>query len=153
MTKSKKTKKALLSSFMVLMLCFTMLVGTTFAWFTDSVTAGNNRIIAGNLSIDLLIKTKGDTDYVSVKEDATKAAFDYDLWEPGYTEVANAKVMNTGNLALKYTMRLVANGDVSILADVIDVYYAASEVAVADRTLGGLTRLGTLAEVIGGGAQ
>ena len=149
MTKSKKSKKALFSSLLAMMLCFAMLVGTTFAWFTDSVTAGSNRIIAGNLSIDLLIKTKGDADYVSVKTDSTKAAFDYDLWEPGYTEVANAKVKNTGNLALKYTMRIVANGQVSALADVIDVYYASSEVAVADRTLTGLTRLGTLAEVLG----
>ena len=35
MTKSKNTKRALLASVLSLMLCAAMLVGSTFAWFTD----------------------------------------------------------------------------------------------------------------------
>ncbi|MBO4934146.1 MAG: hypothetical protein J5441_03120 [Clostridia bacterium] len=159
MTKKKSTKRALISSLLILAMCFTMLAGTTFAWFTDSVESGNNIIKSGKLDIDLLIKADGDADYVSVTDVPTKAAFDYDLWEPGYTSWANAKVVNKGNLALKYTMKIAATGEVSKLAEVIDVYYAASEIAKpdvatagrpADLTALGLTKIGTLKDAING---
>ncbi len=162
MTKKKSTKRALISSLLILAMCFTMLAGTTFAWFTDSVTSGSNIIKSGKLDIDLLVKggnidtaTYG-TDYVSLDANPGLAIFDYDLWEPGYTVVAYAKVVNNGNLALKYTMKIAATGTASKLADVIDVYYAPSEVAVAYRDLAnnaGLVRLGTLTEVLAGGAN
>ena len=159
MTKKKSTKRALISSLLILAMCFTMLAGTTFAWFTDSVTSGSNIIKSGKLDIDLLVKGGNiDTatygaDYVSLDANPGLAIFDYDLWEPGYTVVAYAKVVNNGNLALKYTMKIAATGTVSKLADVIDVYYAPSEVTVADRNLAGLTKLGTLTEVLAGGAN
>ncbi len=162
MTKKKSTKRALISSLLILAMCFTMLAGTTFAWFTDSVTSGSNIIKSGKLDIDLLVKggnidtaTYG-TDYVSLDANPGLAIFDYDLWEPGYTVVAYAKVVNNGNLALKYTMKIAATGTASKLADVIDVYYAPSEVAVADRNLANnanLVKLGTLTEVLAGGAN
>ena len=53
MTNIKATKRALGSSVLALFLCFAMLLGTTFAWFTDSVTSANNIITAGNLDVDL----------------------------------------------------------------------------------------------------
>ena len=53
MTKTKNTKRALVASVISLILCFSMLVGTTFAWFTDSVTSANNVIVAGNLDLTL----------------------------------------------------------------------------------------------------
>ena len=53
MTNSKTTKRALFSSVVALLLCFTMLLGTTFAWFTDSVTSANNIIKSGNLDVNL----------------------------------------------------------------------------------------------------
>ena len=49
----KNTKKALLLSVMSLVLCVSMLVGTTFAWFTDSVSTAKNTIASGNLDIEL----------------------------------------------------------------------------------------------------
>ena len=152
MTKRVKSPKfALVSSVIALVLCLSMLIGTSFAWFTDSVSSAGNIIKSGTLNIDLGIKTADDQDYVSVKENPTKKAFDYDLWEPGYTEWVNAKVYTTGNLALKYTLRIAAIGQVSALADVIDVYYAAEEIdRPATRDLSGLTRLGTLSDVLAG---
>ncbi len=151
MKQNKTSKRAVLTSALSLLLCCTMLIGTTWAWFTDSVTSAGNIIKSGTLNIDLGIKTKGDTDYVSVKENPTKKAFNYDKWEPGYTEWANAKVYTTGNLALKYTMKIVANGVASKLAEVIDVYYVASEVEKPDnRDLSGLQKLGTLDQAISG---
>ena len=53
MTKTRSTKRALLTSGLVLIMCITMLIGTTFAWFTDSVTSGRNQIVAGNLDVEL----------------------------------------------------------------------------------------------------
>ena len=147
MSKSKSTKRALLCSIMSLIICFAMLIGTTFAWFTDSVSSTGNKIQAGTLNIDLLVK--GDDVYKSVKADKA-AIFNYDKWEPGYTEVKNIMVKTTGNLALKYTLKITAKGTVSKLAEVIDVYYAASDVAVADRALNGLTKIGTLKDVLDG---
>ena len=147
MSKSKSTKRALLCSIMSLIICFAMLIGTTFAWFTDSVSSTGNKIQAGTLNIDLLVK--GDDGYESVKADKA-AIFNYDKWEPGYTEVKNIMVKTTGNLALKYTLKITAKGEVSKLAEVIDVYYAASEVTVAGRTLTGLTKIGTLKDVLDG---
>ncbi|MBQ7698796.1 MAG: Ig domain-containing protein [Clostridia bacterium] len=168
---SKKTsRKAMLTSIIALTLCFAMLVGTTYAWFTDSVSSAGNIIKSGTLSIDVLVKggdlktadldTAGvekDGDYYSLKSAAAKNTsaplFNYHLWEPGYTDWANVKVVNTGDLALKYTMRIIPSGTVSALAEVIDVYYAAEEVAKpATRSLAGLTRVGTLKEVLEGGA-
>ncbi|MBQ3848544.1 MAG: right-handed parallel beta-helix repeat-containing protein [Clostridia bacterium] len=147
----KTQRKALVLSIVALAVCFAMLVGSTFAWFTDTVSSDGNIIKSGTLNIDLGIKKKGDNDYLSVKQDPTLAAFNYDKWEPGYTEWVNAKVYTTGNLALKYTLSFTAQGDVSDLAEVIDVYYKAEEVAMpADRDLSALTKLGTLAEVLSG---
>ena len=56
----KTTKRALFSSVMALILCFSMLVGTTFAWFTDEVKSGVNQIVAGNLDVELEYKTVED---------------------------------------------------------------------------------------------
>lgn len=154
MSNTKSTKRALLSSVMAMLICVAMLIGTTFAWFTDSVTSSGNKIQSGTLNIDLLVKKdvstasdSVDMQYVSVKNDHT-AIFDYDKWEPGYTEVRNVKVSTTGNLALKYTLKIVpqsATADAFKLAEVIDVYYANSEVTVTDRNdLTDLTRIGSL---------
>ena len=49
----KVSKKALLTSAVALVVCFSLLIGSTFAWFTDSATSGVNTITAGNLDIEL----------------------------------------------------------------------------------------------------
>ena len=101
MKQNKTSKRAVLTSALSLLLCCTMLIGTTWAWFTDSVTSAGNKIQSGTLKVDLLVKggNTGYTDYTSVKEDK-KPVFDYELWEPGYTLVTYAKVVNEGSLAL-----------------------------------------------------
>lgn len=66
-TKSKNTKRALLASVLSLILCVTMLIGSTFAWFTDSVTSGKNKIVAGNLDVELYAKS--GEDYTPVTAD------------------------------------------------------------------------------------
>lgn len=102
MTNQKTTKKALLSSVLSLVLCLTMLIGTTFAWFTDSVTSTNNIIKSGNLDVELEYSTNM-TDWNKVTE-TTNIFKEGALWEPGYTEVVYLRVSNLGSLALKYNL-------------------------------------------------
>ena len=101
MTKTN-SKKALLSSAFALVLSVAMLIGTTFAWFTDTASTGVNKIQAGNLDVKLMYST----DMVTWKEaTSTTQLFNDDaLWEPGHTELVYLKVVNAGNLALKYEM-------------------------------------------------
>ena len=108
MTKTRSTKRALLTSGLVLIMCITMLIGTTFAWFTDSVTSGRNQIVAGNLDVEL--EYWNGNDYAPVTS-ATKLFNDNALWEPGYTEVAYLKVSNLGSLALKYQLNVNVFGE------------------------------------------
>ena len=100
MNNKKATKRALLTNIMALVMCVVMLVGTTFAWFTDTASTGVNKIQAGNLDVKLMYST----DMVEWKEatEQTKLFDDNALWEPGYTQVVYLKVVNAGNLALKY---------------------------------------------------
>ena len=106
--KAKTTRRALLMSALSLLLCVSMLVGTTFAWFTDSVTSGRNTIQAGNLDV-VLEYWDGDS-YEEVTSE-TKIFDDTALWEPGYTEVAYLKVSNAGSLALKYQLAVSIAGE------------------------------------------
>ncbi len=99
MKKSRRTKHALLLSLLSMLVCMAMLAGSTFAWFTDSVSTGLNKIVAGNLDVKLY--TKEGESYVPVSSE--KALFNENvLWEPGHTEVVYLKVENGGTLALNY---------------------------------------------------
>ena len=152
MTNKKVTKKALASSLLALMLCVSMLLGTTYAWFTDSVVSGGNIIKSGTLDVEMWYADgTTDPDSTAWNDASTGAIFNYDLWEPGYTEVRHIQIKNVGTLALKYKVQIVANGTPSDLADVIDVYYLDPAQQIADRaTLADLTPMGTLTQALAG---
>ncbi len=142
------TKRTLITSVISLMLCFAMLLGTTWAWFTDEVTSSGNKVVAGNLKIDLEILDKESGVLSSIK-DSAKAIFDYDLWEPGYTAVTLFRVENEGNLALKWEARFVSPNELSSLANVIDVYVCPGATGYpADRNLDGYVKVGTVADFV-----
>ena len=106
MTNRKSTKRALLGSIMAMVLCLAMLVGATFAWFTDTASTGVNKIQAGNLDVALEMKDASGK-WVSAEGktlDFVKAAAgEQVLWEPGCTyTLPELRVVNNGNLALKY---------------------------------------------------
>ncbi len=149
MTKIKSTKRALLFSAVSLLMCVSMLIGSTFAWFTDSVTSAGNKIQSGTLKLDLELLDKEDG-WASIKE-SKAPIFDYDLWEPGYTDVKVLKVENEGSLALKWYAKFISADDLSILADVIDVYVRPSATELtypADRNLDGYTKVGTVRDFV-----
>ena len=148
----KTTKRALAMSFVSVFLCVCMLVGTTFAWFTDSVTSSNNIIKSGTLDVTMEWKdATANGAQQTYKDASTGAIFDYAKWEPGYVAAKNVKISNEGTLALKYQLNIVpsvtpAAGEAN-LADVIDVYFANSAVT-SDRNLTGLTKVGTLSALM-----
>ena len=115
MNNKRATKRALLTSVMALVMCVVMLVGTTFAWFTDTASTGVNKIQAGNLDITVeYAKEKMNDDGTLAGEltgwapiDNATEVFDPNaLWEPGRTEYVVFRITNNGNLALKYKLSL-----------------------------------------------
>ena len=119
----KATKRALLTSVMALVMCVVMLVGTTFAWFTDTASTGVNKIQAGNLDIQLFYANNATGEGATWTEVDANTTLNFlqkqaggsveqgtdILWEPGCTYSLPAlKIVNNGNLALKY--KVVVSG-------------------------------------------
>ena len=149
MNNKKYTKHALFGSVIALILCCAMLVGTTFAWFTDTASTSGNKIQAGTLDVDL--EVLGQDGKWSSIADMDAAIFDYNNWEPGYTQVKVLRVVNNGSLALKWKAMLVSTAtELTKLADVIDVYVKEDiEAYPAERNdLEGWTKVGTLADFV-----
>ena len=109
-----KTKKALLMSVLSMVLCVAMLVGMTFAWFTDTASTGVNKIVSGKLDVDLQMKDANGKWVTAVGKTldfvkATGAESEAVLWEPGCRyKLPDLRVVNNGNLALKY--KIVISG-------------------------------------------
>ena len=142
MSNRKSTKRALLGSVMAMVLCLAMLVGATFAWFTDTASTGVNKIQAGNLDVALEMKdaagqwvsAEGKT--LTFKTKDNRAA-DQILWEPGCTyELPQLRVVNKGNLALKYKIQITGIQGDAKLNEVID--WTINDAAI-DLTEGHLT--------------
>ena len=136
MNNKRATKRALLTSVMALVMCVVMLVGTTFAWFTDTASTGVNKIVSGNLKVDII---GADSDSHIEKLNFTKAAGaegEALLWEPGCRYLTQGfRIANKGNLALKWKAEInkdnIVDGKVEgstiakdgkSLLDVIDFY-------------------------------
>ena len=108
---SKNTKRALVSSALAVLVCIAMLIGTTFAWFTDTASTSVNKIVSGKLDVLLEYAVSWDadgnpTEWKDAKDQSLEfkkaAAGEAVLWEPGCTyELPELRVSNAGNLALK----------------------------------------------------
>ena len=146
MNTKRATKRALLTSVMALVMCVVMLVGTTFAWFTDTASTGVNKIVAGNLDIQLLhtvggeVKELKDTDTLNWDK-AEGHEEEEVLWEPNCTyNLEEFQIKNAGNLAVKYKVVLKATditktADGKSLLDVIEWTVKVNDVAVKENVL------------------
>ena len=107
MTSSKSTKRALLFSALAIVLCIAMLIGTTYAWFTDTASTAVNKIQSGTLKVDI-VKEDGETSIRNESMSFVNKDGSADiLWEPGATFMTPAfKIKSTGSLALKYKLTL-----------------------------------------------
>lgn len=144
MTNRKTTKRALLGSVLALVLCFAMLLGSTYAWFTDTETAAVSTIKSGTLDLEVTVYDKVTGNYV----DPT-ALFNETLWEPGYMAYEIMKIENKGSLALKWMAKMDLT-QLSALADVITVYVNEASTVPASRNdvETNWTRVGTLADFV-----
>ena len=136
MNTKKATKRALLTSVMALVMCVVMLVGTTFAWFTDTASTAVNKIQAGNLDVDIVDKkgtTSLDGKTLSFRDADGKTDI---LWEPGATfNLDSFKIVNKGNLAFKYKVVISGVDGNAKLLKAIDFFVKigdAEKVALAD---------------------
>ena len=126
--KKSTTKISLVASIAALVLCCAMLIGTTFAWFTDTASTAVNSIQAGKL--DIALEMKVNNEWVNAEGKTlswVKAAggeAEAVLWEPGCTyKLPELRIVNNGNLALKYKIRISGIvGDAELL-EVISFTY------------------------------
>ena len=144
----KNTRRSLLTSAICLLLCFSMLLGTTFAWFTDMAASNDNVVKSGELNAEMYWSDS----YLSADASGWKRVngdpiFTYDNWEPGYTDIKYIKVENAGDLAFKWRLTIEAAGELTELADVIDVYYV-NPVDATLTALDGKVSSGSLRAVI-----
>ena len=128
MKTAKTSKRALLCSVLSIALCLSMLIGTTFAWFTDTATTAVNTITSGKLEVKIVDAKDEATELTTLKwiDKEGNAFQDQDaiLWEPGCTYVLTPfKIVNTGSLALKYKMVITGLDGDSELLDVIHFSY------------------------------
>ena len=127
MKTNKTSKRALLTSVLSIALCLSMLIGTTFAWFTDTASTAVNKIQAGKLKVALEMQDgNGWTDangktlgWVQTKANGTETAIvdgKNILWEPGCEyQLQTVRVRNDGNLALKYKVVITGiDGDAKL---------------------------------------
>ena len=115
--KKFSSKQALLLSVLSMVICVSMLIGSTFAWFTDSATANVNTIKSGNLDVEL-VGANGEKITSALKWVAKDGrAQDKILWEPGCEyNLESFKIKNAGDLALKYKVVISGlTGDATLL--------------------------------------
>ena len=133
--KKNTTKRSLLASVLALVMCVTMLVGTTFAWFTDSASTAVNKIESGTLHVDIVDKDGNSLDGKTLSFKNVNGDTNI-LWEPGATfNLDSFRIVNTGKLALKYKVIINGvNGNAKLL-EAIDFFVKigdAEKVALAD---------------------
>ena len=133
--KKNTTKRSLLASVLALVMCVTMLVGTTFAWFTDSASTAVNKIESGTLHVDIVDKDGNSLDGKTLSFKNVNGDTNI-LWEPGATFALDSfRIVNTGKLALKYKVIINGvNGNAKLL-EAIDFFVKigdAEKVALAD---------------------
>ena len=110
---AKVTRRVVLVALLLALICVTLLVGYTYAWFTDTAETKSSRIVAGTLNVGLKYANSSTADiWVDVEElpDSDYAPFFYDtngnavVWEPGALAYASFKIENLGDRALKYEL-------------------------------------------------
>ena len=145
-----KRSKALISILLVV-LCLSVCVGLTYAYFTDSAKSSGNKIQAGNLKLDLKLYDKVDDEWISIKN-TEDPVFNYEKWEPGYVDAKLLKIENLGDLAMQWEAKLVSTEAVSAFANAIEVYVQKSDTEItypADRAAAlAWTKVGTLDQFI-----
>lgn len=123
----KNFKKIIVPAIAAIALCISLIAGATYAWFTDEAKTNANKIQSGKLDVALEMSmdngatwttAEGQTlSFLKMNAEGELVADANILWEPGCTyKLPLLRVVNNGNLALKYKVALSgATGDLSLL--------------------------------------
>ena len=149
----KAVKRSIILCALSLALCVALLVGSTFAWFSDSITNSGNTITAGNLTAQWSYRTLNDDTaaYEPVSEELALFSADT-VWQPGEPQGYDFKVENTGSVDFEWELAIdladTAGESNNNLTDVLVVYVdgVKSEVGFTD---GAVVINGTLAATDG----
>ena len=147
MSNKKVTKRALLTSILAICLCLVMLIGSTFAWFTDTASTGVNTIQAGTLKLALEMEVGEENGTIQwdnaegktleFKKAAGAAADEKVLWEPGCTyELPALRIRNDGNLALKYKIAITGITGNAKLLEAIEFSVKKGDAGTAEKLEG-----------------
>ncbi len=110
MRKRKGVGTSIICSICALVLLSAMLIGTTFAWFTDSVSSDLNRIISGKLDVEMNCWDSQSSEFIDA---SNVPLFDEDaLWEPGYMDIAYLEIENRGSLSFNYLLAVYPTEEV-----------------------------------------
>lgn len=149
----KAVKRSIILCALSLALCVALLVGSTFAWFSDSITNSGNTITAGNLTAQWSYRTLNDDTaaYEPVSEELALFSADT-VWQPGEPHGYDFKVENVGSVDFEWELTIdladTAGESQNNLTDVLVVYVngVKSEVGFTD---GAVVINGTLAATDG----
>lgn len=130
----RKTRTPLLTTLLMFILCTTILVGATTAYFTETVQVSGNVVQSGNLKAEmywtenLVPGENNEIQWIDASKETAddKAIFSYEQWEPGFTAVRFLQIRNAGRLAFQYQLNVLPQGELigkANLMDAIDVYY------------------------------
>lgn len=126
-----KSKRARIGSGISILLCCGMLIGTTFAWFTDTETSATNTIKAGNLDMEVSFRPYGEAGDNWTSIDGNTDIFGKDaLYEPGYTEAVWLKVENHGSLAFEYGLDVHVADETPGVNQAVDEFWLSDYITV-----------------------
>lgn len=137
------------TSLTTLLMCLSMFLGTTMAWFTDTVSSGGNLIQTGVLNVDVYYNSQ------SLKKTPGLKVFNDAQWKPGEVVIRTLTIKNEGTLDIMYQLGLQKEAGSDSVASEFYVYYkpldgpttvSAASVDLTD----GWTKAGTLADVFNG---
>ena len=101
-------RQALMLSISSMLVCAMMLVGMTYAWFTDSAVTAVNAIHTGTVNADLMYRTSDGT-YRRLAQNTSLFADTTTPWAPGHVEIKYLKIENNGTLPIRYSLGVNAS--------------------------------------------
>ncbi len=134
-----KARRTLISSIIAIVISFSLLIGVTFAWFTDTAQSGINKIKSGDLDVKIAYEGEELTKNTKIFLDGNGEEM---IWEPGASTYGDFEIANDGSLALKFQFEIIYMNATETpsgktLADVLSVYAVALEKETgADETMG-----------------
>ncbi|MCK9470823.1 MAG: CalY family protein [Bacilli bacterium] len=98
-------KKTLLTAILMSIFSLAMLLGSTFAWFSETITVENNVIKTGKFDLEAQFKGTGATWYQLTSDQGV--LFETDNAKPGDTAESHLKLTNKGTLDMKVYFEII----------------------------------------------